>query len=134
MDIKYYKIEEVAIKTGLTKRTLRYYEELELIIPKRTDASYRLYCEEDIENINRIKDLRESLGFCLNDVKVIIQLEKDVKRIYKEELKDDFIIDKSINLLKDQIASIEEKELSLERSKEKFKRGLTRLEDFRNSK
>ena len=107
MDTKYYKIEEVAIKTGLTKRALRYYEELELIIPKRTDASYRLYCEEDIENINRIKDLRESLGFCLNDVKAILQLEKDFKRIFKENLKDDIFIDKSIKLFKEQIASIE---------------------------
>ena len=89
MDTKYYKIEEVAVKTGLTKRALRYYEDLELIMPKRTDASYRLYSEEDIENINRIKDLRESLGFCLNDVKVILELEKDYKRIFRDNLKDD---------------------------------------------
>ena len=129
----YYKIEEVAVKTGLTKRALRYYEDLELIIPKRTDASYRLYSEEDIENINRIKDLRESLGFSLNDVKVIVELEKDFKRIFKENLKDDLMIEKSINLIKDQITLIEEKELSLERSKEKFKIALTKLEEFRAS-
>lgn len=134
MDTKYYKIEEVAIKTGLTKRALRYYEEIELIIPKRTDASYRLYCEEDIENINRIKDLRESLGFCLKDVKVILDLEKDFKRIFKENLNDDIMINKSINLIKKQIASIEKKELSLRLSKEKFKIGLTKLEEFRKAK
>jgi len=84
MDTKYYKIEEVATKTGLTKRALRYYEDLELITPKRTDASYRLYSEEDIENIIRIKGFRKSLGFSLNDVKVIIELETDLKQIYKE--------------------------------------------------
>lgn len=134
MDTKYYKIEEVAIKTGLTKRALRYYEEIELIFPKRTDASYRLYCEEDIENINRIKDLRESLGFCLKDVKVILDLEKDFKRIFKENLNDDIMINKSINLIKKQIASIEKKELSLRLSKEKFKIGLTKLEEFRKAK
>jgi len=134
MDTKYYKIEEVAIKTGLTKRALRYYEEIELIIPKRTDASYRLYCEEDIENINRIKDLRESLGFCLKDVKAILQLEKDFKRIFKDDLKDDLLINNSINLIKKQIISIEKKELSLSRSKEKFKIGLAKLEEFRKVK
>ena len=32
--------------------------------------------EEDIENINRIKDLRESLGFCLKDVKAILELRE----------------------------------------------------------
>lgn len=134
MDTKYYKIEEVAIKTGLTKRALRYYEDLKLIIPKRTDASYRLYSEEDIENINRIKDLRESLGFCLKDVKVIIELGNDVKRIFKEDLKDDLLIDKSIKEIKNQITLLEEKELSLINSKEKFKIALTKLEKFRRIK
>jgi len=100
MGTKYYKIEDVAIKTGLTKRALKYYEEVELIIPKRSGASYRLYCEDDIEKIIRIRDLRESLGFCLNDIKVILELEKDFDRIFKEHLKDDFMINKSINLIK----------------------------------
>jgi len=134
MDIIYYKIEEVAIKTGLTKRALRYYEDLNLIMPKRTDASYRLYSEEDIENINRIKDLRERLGFCLKDVKVIIELGNDVKRIFKDDLKDDLLIDKSIKEIKNQITLLEEKELSLINSKEKFKKALTKLEELRGIK
>ena len=134
MDTKYYQIDEVSTKTGLTKRALRYYEDLELIIPKRTDASYRLYSDEDIENINRIKDLRESLGFSLNDIKVILDLEKDFKQIFKANLKDDFMVDKSINQIKEQIALIEEKELSLGRSKEKFKIALKKLEKFRDVK
>lgn len=134
MDTKYYKIEEVATKTGLTKRALRYYEDLELITPKRTDASYRLYSEEDIENIIRIKGFRKSLGFSLNDVKVIIELETDLKQIYKENLKDDPVIDKSINLIKDYITLIEEKEISLENSKQKFQIALTKLEQFHSIK
>ena len=134
MDTKYYKIEEVALKTGLTKRSLRYYEEIELINPKRTDASYRLYSEEDIENIIRIKDIRESLGFTLKDVKVIIELDKDLKRIYKKDIKDDVIIDKSIKIIKDYITLIEEKEISLESSKEKFQIALTKLESYNDNK
>jgi len=134
MDITYYKIEEVAVKTGLTKRTLRYYEDIELITPKRTECSYRLYSEEDIENINRIKDLRESLGFCLKDVKVIIELGNDVKRIYNQDVKDDFLIDKSIKEIKVQITLLEEKEISLTKSKEKFKIALKKLEEIRRIK
>lgn len=134
MDTKYYKIEEVALKTGLTKRSLRYYEEIELIAPKRTDASYRLYSEEDIENIIRIKDLRESLGFTLKDVKVIIELDKDLKRIYKDDLEHDPVINKSIKVIKDYITLIEEKEISLEKSKEKFQKALTKLEKFHSLK
>jgi len=134
MDTTYYKIEEVAIKTGLTKKALRYYEDLKLIIPKRTDASYRLYSEEDIEDIIRIKDLRERLGFCLKDVKVIIELGNDVKRIFKDDLKDNVMIDKSINQIKRQITLLEEKELSLINSKEKFKVALKKLEELRHIK
>ncbi|MGH4139073.1 MerR family transcriptional regulator [Clostridium sp.] len=134
MDTTYYKIEEVALKTGLTKRALRYYEDLKLIEPKRTDASYRLYCEEDIENINRIKELRESLGFCLKDVKVIMELGNDVKGIFNGDIKDNSMIDKSINKIKEQIALLEEKELSLINSKEKFKTALIKLEEFRKIK
>ncbi|MBU3191820.1 MerR family transcriptional regulator [Clostridium bowmanii] len=134
MDTTYYKIEEVALKTGLTKRALRYYEDLKLIEPKRTDASYRLYTEEDIKNINRIKDLRESLGFCLKDVKVIMELGNDVKGIFNGDIKDNSVIDKSINQIKEQIALLEEKELSLINSKEKFQIALTKLEGFRHIK
>ena len=134
MDTLYYKIEEAAEKTGLTKRALRYYEDLELIIPKRTDASYRIYSEKDIENINRVKDLRANLGLSLNDVKVILELEKDLKQIFKEDLKDDALIDKSIAQIKNLIILIEEKGLSLERSKEKFKIALTKLEEFHHNK
>jgi len=134
MDTTYYKIEEVAVKTGLTKRTLRYYEDIELITPKRTECSYRLYSEEDIENINRIKDLRESLGFCLKDVKVIIELGNDVKKIYNQDVKDNSLIDKSIKEIKVQITLLEEKEISLTNSKEKFKIALIKLQEIRNIK
>jgi len=134
MDTIYYKIEEVAIKTGLTKRALRYYEDLELIMPKRTEASYRQYSEKDIENIKRIKDLRESLGFSLKDVKVILELEKDYNRIFMENIKDGSVIEQSIKIMRNQIRLIEEKELSLERSKEKFKAALTKLEEFHDTK
>ena len=134
MDTKYYKIEEVALKTGLTKRALRYYEDLELITPKRTDAAYRLYTQEDIEDIIRIKDFRKSLGFSLKDVKVIIQLDYDLKRIYKENLKDGTIFDKSMDQIKEFITLIEEKEISLDKSKEKFQLALTKLEKFHSIK
>jgi DNA-binding transcriptional MerR regulator len=134
MDTIYYKIEEVATKTGLTKRALRYYEELELIFPKRTDASYRLYSEEDVGNINRIKEFRDTLGFSLKDVKVFLQLERDYKKIFKENVRDDVFIDKAVNLIKYEITLIEKRELSLKKSKEKFKIALTKIQEFRDIK
>ena len=55
-----YRIEEVAARTGFTKRTLRYYEEIGLITPAgRSEGNYRLYSEEDVARLRRIKRLME---------------------------------------------------------------------------
>ncbi|MGZ3608756.1 MAG: helix-turn-helix domain-containing protein, partial [Ktedonobacteraceae bacterium] len=61
-----FTIEQVSARTGLTKRTLRYYEEVELLPPTgRTEGNYRRYSEEDIQRLERIKKLRDLLGFSL---------------------------------------------------------------------
>ncbi len=60
----YYTIEQVATRTGLTKRTLRYYEEVGLLPPTgRTEGNYRRYSESDVQRLERIKELRDLLGF-----------------------------------------------------------------------
>src|SRR5712692_7848559 len=59
-----YTIEQVATRTGLTKRTLRYYEEVGLLPPTgRTEGNYRRYSEADIQRLEYIKKLRDLLGF-----------------------------------------------------------------------
>lgn len=128
MEKKYFQIEDVAKKTGLTKRALRYYEDIELIKPTRTEASYRLYTEDDLENIIRIKTLRDSLGFSLLEIKEVFDLEQDLKAILSGAKKDNELIDKSINLIKHQVRLIEEKEHTLHQVKGKYKETLTKLE------
>lgn len=134
MKSKYYKIEEVSVQTGLTKRALRYYEDIGLIKPMRTDTSYRLYTEEDIETIIKIKDLKESLGFNLNDVKVIVTLQEDLKKIFRGESQDQELIENSLFLIKKQIELIEEKEQSLEKTKIRYKEILSKLEALHSRK
>ncbi len=49
-----YKIDEVTKQVGLTKRTLRYYEEIGLIHPpERSEGNIRLYTDEDIARIKK---------------------------------------------------------------------------------
>ncbi|WP_378955229.1 MerR family transcriptional regulator [Pelosinus sp. sgz500959] len=80
-----YKIEEVAKQTGLTKRALRYYEELGLIQPStRTDGGYRLYSEEDITQIKYVKMSRELLGVSLGELKEYIDLEKQTEILRRD--------------------------------------------------
>lgn len=58
------KIDEVAQLTGLTKRTIRYYEEIGLFrTPERSHGKIRLYTEDDVKHIKRVMDAKEILGF-----------------------------------------------------------------------
>lgn len=70
-----YRIEEVAKKTNLTKRALRYYEELGLVSPSgRTESGYRMYTEADVEQIVHVKDIRDLLGASLSEIKEMMEL------------------------------------------------------------
>lgn len=76
-DAARYQIGEVADRTGLTQRTLRFYEERELITPaKRMDGGFRLYSENDIERVTLIKKLQELLGLSLADIKEMVDAEQ----------------------------------------------------------
>lgn len=72
----YLQIGEAAERTGLTQRTLRYYEEKGLLAPpSRLDGGFRLYSDEDIGRIEQIKRLKELLGFSLAEIKEIMSAE-----------------------------------------------------------
>ena len=66
------KISEVAKFTGVTIRTLHYYDEIGLLKPSKiTESGYRLYSMEDIEVLQQILFFRE-LDFPLNEIKEIM--------------------------------------------------------------
>ena len=72
-----YRIEEVAARTGFTKRTLRYYEEIGLITPAgRSEGNYRLYSEADVARLQRIKRLKDVLGIPLSSLKRLAEVEE----------------------------------------------------------
>ncbi|PGL71254.1 MerR family transcriptional regulator [Bacillus sp. AFS055030] len=64
-----YKIDEVAKECGLTKRSIRYYEEIGLISPpERSEGGFRLYSDFHIERLKKIMNVRDVLGFSLQEV------------------------------------------------------------------
>ncbi len=66
------KISEVAKLSGVTVRTLHYYDEIGLLKPsKTTEAGYRMYSIEDLEKLQQILFFRE-LDFPLNEIKEIM--------------------------------------------------------------
>jgi DNA-binding transcriptional MerR regulator len=69
-------IGEVAEVTGLTQRTIRYYEELGLLpAPERTQGDFRLYTTRDVRRLSEISRLKHLLGFSLAEIKEIVVAE-----------------------------------------------------------
>ncbi|HEY6058147.1 MAG TPA: MerR family transcriptional regulator [Candidatus Limnocylindrales bacterium] len=70
------RIQEVAAETGLTSRSVRYYEELGLLRPAaRSVGDYRLYDESDLERLRFIRDLRDVAGFSLAEISQLLEDE-----------------------------------------------------------
>lgn len=66
------KINEVAKLTGITIRTLHYYDEIGLLKPSQiTEAGYRLYDENNLSELQQILLFKE-LNFPLNEIKEIM--------------------------------------------------------------
>ena len=65
-------VNEVSKLTGVSARTLQYYDKIELLHPARyTDAGYRLYDNAALETLQQILLFRE-LEFPLKDIREII--------------------------------------------------------------
>jgi DNA-binding transcriptional MerR regulator len=86
---RFLQIGEAAERAALTQRTLRYYEEKGLLSPPtRMDGGFRLYSAEDMERIDRIRQLKELLGFSLAEIKEMLEAE-DVRMQIKAEWRKD---------------------------------------------
>lgn len=85
----YLQIGEVAERTGVTQRTLRFYEERGLLKPPtRMEGGFRLYSEEDVRRVERIKRLQTLLGFTLAEIKEMVEAD-EVKMEIRAEYRPD---------------------------------------------
>jgi DNA-binding transcriptional MerR regulator len=70
------RIGEAAARGGVSCRTLRYYEELGLLAPAgRTPGGARRYGEADLARLAHIRELRDDLGFNLEEVGEVLAAE-----------------------------------------------------------
>jgi DNA-binding transcriptional MerR regulator len=65
-------VREAADRLGVTPRTLKYYEELGLVVPARSEGRYRLYEPADLDKLARVLRMR-SLGFSLTAITAMLQ-------------------------------------------------------------
>lgn len=68
-----YSIGQLSKKTGVTVRTLDYYDEVGLVVPSSaTDGGHRLYSENDVLRLEQVLALKY-MGFSLQQIKKILK-------------------------------------------------------------
>ncbi|MEC0128378.1 MerR family transcriptional regulator [Paenibacillus pabuli] len=82
-----YKINEISKLYGIGVDSLRYYEKLGLLTPRRDSNGYRLYGLHDMYKLNIIRDLRQ-LDFTMQQIKSYLDhqsVENTLELLFKEQ-------------------------------------------------
>ncbi|MFX0544623.1 Cu(I)-responsive transcriptional regulator [Roseovarius sp. S1116L3] len=85
-------IGDVAARSGLPAKTIRYYEDIGLVKPQRSANGYRSFRETDVHKLAFLGRAR-ALGFSIEDCRSLMKLYEDrgresaeVKQIAQEHL------------------------------------------------
>jgi len=71
------RIGAVAERTGVTPRTIRYYEEIGLLHGgERRKGEHRAYDDHDVERIQELTRLRDLLNLSLDELKQLLEAEE----------------------------------------------------------
>ncbi|USL11104.1 MerR family transcriptional regulator [Bacillus bombysepticus] len=92
-------INKVGELTGVTVRTLRYYDEIGLLKPtSKTEGGHRLYTNEEIKKLQQVQFLKK-VGFRLHEIKDMLSFSDwDWSDSLKNQLS--FVINEQENLKK----------------------------------
>jgi len=72
-------IGEVAARVDVPPKTIRYYEDIGLVVPARGENGYRRYAEPDIHRLAFLRRAR-SLGFSIDECRLLLSLYDDTHR------------------------------------------------------
>jgi len=89
MGFNHKQIGEVAERTGLSLRTIRYYEEVGLVTPSsRSQGGFRQYTEVDVARLELVKRMKP-LDFSLEEMRELLTaldaLESDATHVDDRE-------------------------------------------------
>jgi DNA-binding transcriptional MerR regulator len=104
------RIGELSEHTGVSSKTIRYYEDIGLLPePQRSPSGYRLYDKADVERLAFIRRAR-ALDFALDDITEILAFRE------REEPPCRYVID----LMRSRIEAIEQRLRDLERLRDEL--------------
>lgn len=72
-------ISDVSAVTGLPPKTIRYYEDIGLVLPQRQANGYRVFRESDVHKLAFLARAR-SLGFPVESCRSLLALYEDQAR------------------------------------------------------
>lgn len=65
-----YSIQQISDLLGISKDTLRYYDKISLVCPKRGENNYRYYTQEDMLDLQYVEVLK-TIDFPLAEIRQI---------------------------------------------------------------
>ncbi len=124
------RINEVAKVSGVSSRTLHYYDEIGLLKPTKLENGYRVYTENDLDKLQQIL-FYKFLGFKLSKISEILNNKSNKLEILEEQrqliLKEKSRYEQILNTIENTIKSHKgERNMSIEEKFSGFK-----LEDVR---
>lgn len=108
----YYKISEIARLYGIGVDSLRYYERLGILQPRREENGYRLYSLKEMYKLNLIRDLRR-LDFSMAQIQAYLdgQTVDNTLHLLGQEAK---LVDQQIQELQTKAVQLARRLASLE--------------------
>lgn len=115
------KIGELAKKAGVTARTIRYYEDLNLLgTPRRRSSGFREYDDEILKRLEKIQVLKD-IGLSLDQIADVIDLYFEDETGIKGKRK-------VLEILRNQLEDVDKKIDSLMEFKAEIKFNIKRIE------
>lgn len=87
--------------SGFSRETLRYYEEIGLVVPRRNQANYRVYTDQDLLLLYFIQEAK-SLRFSLKEIGDILQAVEVSENLSLEE-----VITRKIHAMESEILALQ---------------------------
>lgn len=103
------RIGELARRSGVSERMLRYYEQQGLLRPARTEAHYREYGDVELLAVMRIRQLNEA-GLKLNAIRILLPCMVDGPATFEP-------CDEIRSVLTEELAQLEKKLRDLKESR-----------------
>jgi MerR family transcriptional regulator/heat shock protein HspR len=79
MDLPVFVISIAAQMVGMHAQTLRTYERIGLVEPKRSGGNIRLYSRADVARLRQVQRLINDLGVNLAGVEVILRMNEKMR-------------------------------------------------------